>query len=239
MNNLNNPHSPPRRIAVLMFISVVLALHYFSYAGSAEADTFTPDSVLLDVPYASQVPLGEWNDPRQTDGCEEASILMAIMWAQGLNLSPGEIRQQVTGMSDYEQYFYGYFQDSSAQDTAKLMAQYFGYRNVAVQYGISTFDIKRALDVNQLVIVPLNPRIISTTLYNKATTRHTVVVTGYDNLTHEIIFHDPLLVHGANRRVAESVFNSALTDYPSGPHLKNTVHATAIITVSKPPVTSF
>ncbi len=38
---------------------------------------------VYNVPYVSQVPTGEWNDPRQIDGCEEAVMAMAIAWARG------------------------------------------------------------------------------------------------------------------------------------------------------------
>ena len=35
--------------------------------------------VLLNVPFTSQAPFGEWSDPRHQDGCEEAAALMAVM----------------------------------------------------------------------------------------------------------------------------------------------------------------
>ena len=45
--------------------------------------TSTPiKSVYYDVPFTSQAPLAEWDDPLQQDGCEEASSLMAASWAK-------------------------------------------------------------------------------------------------------------------------------------------------------------
>lgn len=183
------------------------------------------------VPYTSQAPLGQWNDPRQKDGCEEASVIMAMMWAQNLNFSREEIRQQIIGMSDYEQFFFGYYQDSSAGDTAKLITQYFGYGGATALYNISTDDIKATLDSGQLVIVPINPRVISTKLYNRSTLKHMVVVVGYDAARGEIIFHDPLV--GAYRHASESVFNKALADYPSGRNITSKNRTSAMIVVSK------
>jgi len=213
-------------------LTAAMLLHCLVLPAIAHADSFTTGPAVLNVPYTSQVPLGEWSDARQRDGCEEASIVMALMWAKGISFSPAEVRQQITGMSDFEQYFYGYYRDTSAQDTANLMVSYFGYPHVAVRYNISTEDIKAALDYGELVIVPLNPRVISTTLYNPATTHHTVVVVGYDSAAREIIFHDPL-VAGAYARAPEASFNAALADYPSGNHKTAAVHSTAMVLVSR------
>jgi len=208
---------------VLILAAIICS---FAFAGASQA-------AMLDVPYTSQVPLGQWNDPRQQDGCEEASILMGMMWVQGRQMSPEEARQQIVGMSDFEQYFFGYFQDTSAQDTANLMVQYFGFPNskIDVQHNIATANIKAAIDYGYLVIVPINPRVISTVLYNRATTRHMVVVVGYDNSTNEIIFHDPLV--GPFRRAAEMTFGAALADYPSGRHIAPASRPSSMIIINR------
>src|SRR3989344_4812592 len=38
--------------------------------------------VLLNMPFTSQAPNGEWSDPRHQDGCEEAAALMAAEWSK-------------------------------------------------------------------------------------------------------------------------------------------------------------
>jgi uncharacterized protein YvpB len=220
---MNNLFLTKIQIKTFFFIAI-LTISWFSLAPLSQA-------ALLDVPYTSQVPFGQWSDPRQRDGCEEASILMAMAWVRGGQISPEEARLQIDGMSDFEQYFFGYFEDSSAQDTANLIVQYFGYSKIDVQHNISTTSIKSALDFGYLVIVPINPRVISTVLYNNFTTRHMVVVVGYDNSTNEIIFHDPLT--GPNRRVAEATFGRALADYPSGRHIISNNRPSAMIIVAK------
>lgn len=217
-------HKQTLKTIIIVTVIVAAAGSFLSFANVSHA-------ALLDVPYTSQVPLGEWNDPRQKDGCEEASILMALMWAQGLQMSPAEVRQYIIGMSDFQQYFFGYFQDSSAQDTASLMAQYFGYPKVRAQHNISAENIKTAIDFGYLVIVPINPRILSTVLYNPSTTRHMVVVVGYDNATGEIIFHDPLI--GSYRRAPQFVFQQSLADYSSGRHIVAANRPSAMILVGR------
>ncbi len=38
--------------------------------------------VTQSVPFTVQAPLGDWTDARQQDGCEEASVLMAMAWVR-------------------------------------------------------------------------------------------------------------------------------------------------------------
>lgn len=227
-------HAPLKRTIVKTCILSAVVFN-FSLFDFARADIFWQDSVVLDVPFTTQVPLGEWNDPRQRDGCEETSLVMAMMWVQGLRLTPEQIRLNIVGMSDYEQYFYGYFQDSSAEDTARLMRDYFNYPYVTVRHQVSVADIKEELASDHLALVPLNPRIISTTLFNSATINHMVVVVGYDDTTNEIIYHDPLHANGAFVRTAQSTFQKAMADYPSGKHIVSKDRSSAMIVVSKPP----
>ncbi|HEX3095730.1 MAG TPA: C39 family peptidase [Patescibacteria group bacterium] len=214
-------------------ILIITAISITSIAGFqfARAQSL-PSNVLLQVPFSTQAPLGEWNDSRQQDGCEEVTIVMAWMWAQGINLTPDQIRNDITGMSDYEQYFYGYYRDSSAEDTAKLMTNYFGYQNVTVRHDINLTDIKSALAANELVITPINPRIISTVNYNRYTINHTVVVVGYDE--NNIIIHDPLHDWGSNLRIPQATFEKALADYPSGQrHVASKQRGKSMIVISK------
>lgn len=39
-----------------------------------------PEMVRLTVPFTAQAPTGNWDDVKQGNGCEEASILMAHAW---------------------------------------------------------------------------------------------------------------------------------------------------------------
>lgn len=218
-----------KKLSVLAIVTI-FSFNFGSF-NLTHANT-TSSNTLLSVPFSTQAPLGEWNDPRQADGCEETSIIMAWMWAQDITLTPDQIRNNIVGMSDYEQFFYGYYRDSSAEDTANLMMKYFNYTNVAVKHNAGIADIKAALNANQLIIAPINPRVISLSLYNRYTTNHTVVVVGYDE--QNIIIHDPLHAWRSNVRIPQAIFEKALADYTSGQyHINSGVRGKSIITVGK------
>src|SRR3989344_6679608 len=58
--------------------------------------TSSTSAVLLTVPFAAQAPFGEWSDPRQQDGCEEASTIMAMHWVRGdMSLTLEEAKKEI------------------------------------------------------------------------------------------------------------------------------------------------
>ena len=69
------------------------------------------ESVLYDIPFTPQAPLAQWDDPRQEDGCEEASVLMAVYWLRGQGLTPLTARREIIAAAEYQKKEYGTFKD--------------------------------------------------------------------------------------------------------------------------------
>lgn len=192
-----------------------------------------PQSTLLNVPYASQVPLGNWNDPRQQDGCEEASIAMALAWVNSATyLMPEEVERDIIRTSEYERAMWGFFQDTNAQDTAKLLTDYYLYEDVIVKENITAEDIKMELASNRVVLITLNTRATGLPIYRTGPVRHTIVVTGYDDSTDKLVIHDPLYREIQNYWISSSAINKALRNYDSGNHLP-TANGTALISIGR------
>jgi Peptidase_C39 like family len=191
-----------------------------------------PESVMLNVPFASQIPTGNWNDPRQLDGCEEASIIMAMAWTNGGNVPGEEVERDIINMSEYERAIFGFYQDTSAQDTARLMREFYQYQDVMVRENIGPEDIKQELAANRVVIIPINTRLTGLAMYRGGTSRHTVVAVGYDDASDQIIIHDPLYKTGQNIWIPSAALGNALSNYHSGNHLGGN-SGTALISVGK------
>ena len=83
------------------------------------------------VPFTSQAPLAEWDDSLQQDGCEEASSLMAVSWAQEETFqSPQETLNKLKAISHWQQQNYNSAIDTSAQDTLnRIIKGYFDYQS--------------------------------------------------------------------------------------------------------------
>lgn len=199
-------------VAIVMGLAINLLPFSFSVAENR------PQSTMLNVPYTSQAPFGEWWDPRQADGCEEAALVMAMTWLRGGTIPLEEAKRDIVNLSEYERVRFGFYQDTSILSTADLLKEFYGHKNYVVQYGITAEDIKNELAGGRLVIIPLNTQQLGASLYRNGPIRHTVVAVGYDDQTDTITVHDPYF-GGAYVKLSSSSINTALWDYYSGNHL--------------------
>ena len=193
-----------------------------------------PDTVLLNVPFTPQAPFAEWSDQRQADGCEEASILMAIYFVQDKELSLQDAKKEIIALSIFEQEQYGEYRDTSTQDTLKVLKAYFKYDNAYVFYDIERKDIQQELALGKVVIVLLDGTKLGNPYYTPpGPTRHALVIRGYDNLTKEYITNDPGTKHGEGYRYDYDVLENALIDYPTGYQEIIIKNRTAMLVVEK------
>jgi hypothetical protein len=198
-----------------------------------------PQSVILNVPYVMQAPLGDWSDRRQQYGCEEAAIVMAMAWVREAVNSPTDVIfkdeavRDIVNMSEYERVIYGFYEDTSAQDTARLMREFYLYPDVEVKENISTEDIKMELSKNRVVLLPLNTRLTGLSVYRNGPIRHMVIAVGYDDKNDEIIVHDPIFRNGEYFWMPASSLSAALWNYSSGNQRPLPPRTTALISVGK------
>lgn len=190
---------------------------------------------FLNVPFIAQAPLANWNDPRQQNGCEEASLLMAMGWITGERFTPAQNEKRITDFADWQIEKYGFSTDTNAEDSAKIMREYLKHDNVRVVHGISVGDIKKELVKGNLVIVPINGQRIGNPNYTSpGPLTHMFPILGYDSATDEFITNDPGTRLGAGYHYSSSAIENALQDYPTGAtHGYQTPGKTAMIVVEK------
>jgi hypothetical protein len=197
-------------------------------------DVVKPTRVLLNVPFTSQAPNGNWSDPRQEDGCEEASIYMAWLWIQGKSTSASEAEQAILDMSDFETKNYGNYNDLNAQDTAKLMQDYYGYKKLLVKIEPTLDDIFTELSNGHLVLVPTNGQRLGNPHYKQpGPTTHMLVVKGFDSVKQVFITNDPGTQFGNGYEYKYETLYNAIINYPSGDHEDQTGQPKAMIVVTK------
>jgi hypothetical protein len=205
---------PFRSMILALAVGMLISLVPYSFVGSFGR----PQSTMLNVPYTTQAPLGEWSDPRQADGCEEAALVMAMAWLRGGSIPPEEAKRDIINMSEYERVKLGFYQDTSMADTGALLKDYYGHSNYIVQYGITSDDIKNELAGNRVVLIPLNTQRLGGVYGPNGPPRHTVVAVGYDDQADTITIHDPYQ-GGEYRAIPSKNIDAALWDYNSGVHL--------------------
>ncbi|MCH7759451.1 C39 family peptidase, partial [Patescibacteria group bacterium] len=136
---------------------------------------------------------------------------------EGLTLLQAET--EILALVDFEEKTYGYSNDTSAEDTAKLFKSYFNYDLVSLRYGIDYQDIKVELAKGNLIIVPANGTKLGNPYFTPpGPLEHMLVIRGYDDLTQEFITNDPGTKRGEGFRYDYQVLENAIRDYPSGYH---------------------
>lgn len=176
----------------------------------------------IDTPFVAQAPFAEWEDLRQQEGCEEASVLMAMHWVQGKTSIDGQMaKDAIIDMSEQQRTVYGTYIDTSAQDTVdRLFKRYYNYHNVEVEYAITLADIRSELMKGNLVIVPINGKSIQNPYFRAGgPQRHMIVIIGFDWQTGEFITHEPGTKRGENYRYSSERLGASLRDYPSGNYI--------------------
>lgn len=178
--------------------------------------------VLLDVPFVSQAPIGNWDDPRQQDGCEEAAAYMAYLWAVGAAppKTLAEQERKIVEISDWEEEKYGGYHDTAVEDTVeRIYRQYFKYDKVKVIKDITVNKIKQELAMDNLIQVPADGRVLGNPYYTApGPERHNLLITGYDEETGEFVTNDNGTRRGEGYRYKYEVLVSAIRDYPTGYH---------------------
>lgn len=180
-----------------------------------------PKNVLLDIPFTSQAPFGNWEDQRQQDACEEASSLMVMYWLSGNILTRENAEIEILAITDYEEKKYDNFHDTSAMDTMeKIIKKYFNYDSVELRENISLEDIKQELFKGNAIIIPMNGQKLKNPYYTApGPERHMLVARGYDVNKKEFITNDPGTKRGEKYRYSENLFYNAIRDYPTGDHV--------------------
>lgn len=180
------------------------------------------ETVILDVPFFSQAPLGEWSDPRQQEGCEEASALMAVLWARGeAGLSREAAKAEILAISAYEEKNYGNYHDTSAADTLKIIINgYLKYDRAELKEDANLEDLKQELAKGNVVILPMDGKKLKNPNFTAdGPERHNIVIRGWDEEKKEFITNDPGTRKGEGYRYSENIIEAAWRDYLSGTHV--------------------
>ena len=191
--------------------------------------------IIENVPFTPQAPFADWQDPRQQDGCEEASALMAVRWVRGQELSRQEALNKILDLSDFLENKYGEYRDTSLPDMKdQIFRDYFDYNDVEVQKDIQIKDIIRELDKGNLVLTPMDGQKLPNPYYTPpGPSRHMIVVRGYNPKKEVFITNDPGTRHGELFQYDTRDFYDSIRAYPTGYHEPIPEISRDIITVKK------
>ncbi len=183
------------------------------------APTPTPSpvqgAVNLGVQFFSQAPRGDWSLPWQ-EACEEASSVLVATYWNGEVLTTDTMEQHILAAVQWEKEHYGYYEHTTARQTADMMKALYGFKDVRVEYDIGIARIAEHLRAGRPVIVPLAGRLLGNPYYTQpGPAYHMLVVKGI-TAGGDIITNDVGTRHGHNLTYAPDVFLNAMHDAPQG-----------------------
>lgn len=196
--------------------------------------------ILHDVPFTPQAPFAEWKDPRQQEGCEEASALMAVHFARGKKIESREsARAEILAISKFQEDKFGNYHDTSAKDTAGwILEGYYKFKNYKIRPVASAEAIVNELAAGNIVIVPVNGRALKNIYFTQpGPQRHMLVVTGYDRKAGQFITNETGIKNGEGWRYDKDLFFEAIRDYDTGYHAPITTIPKVMITIAREPST--
>lgn len=147
--------------------------------------------VILEVPFVSQAPFRIWDLPYK-EFCEEASVYSLHLWKEGKPTPPAdELDRALKDIQAWEMANLRTWEDTTADETARILKEKFGYANTKVVRGIGIAEMLDQLAHGTPIIVPAAGRELSSPYYRPpGPLYHMVVVIGFDDEREEFITND-------------------------------------------------
>lgn len=140
-----------------------------------------PDEVNLAVPFTTQAPYSDWNEPYQ-NACEEASAIMVNAFYQGKTgkIAPADADIAIKKLVAYENATFGDYKDTNADQTAQFLRDYYGFKTVLVKSFKTIGELKQVLALGYPIIIPADGRLLGNPNYrNGGPAYHMLVLRGY------------------------------------------------------------
>ena len=130
--------------------------------------------------------------------------------------TPDDADRQIKEMVAWETEHFGYYEDTTAEETAEIARVYYGYaasRAVAIS---SIEDVKREIDKGNAVILPAAGKMLKNPYFSGDGPRyHMLVAKGYTK-DGKIITNDPGTRRGADFLYDQAVLWNAIHDWNGG-----------------------
>lgn len=224
--------------ASLIFLSGIKVLPVLGAASSTPLanEIKKTKTIIINVPFTSQAPLGQWSDERQQDGCEEAAALMARAWRDKVKSYTKNVwRQKIIALSEWENKKYGEYRDVSLSDMqAWIFKDYFKDSLTEIKIIKSANDLISELEKGNIILMPSNGRALKNPNFTSpGPERHMILIKGYDYQKKQFITNDPGTRRGENYRYSEKIILAAIRPYRTGNKLPFDALVKEVLVVKK------
>lgn len=181
----------------------------------ADNNLVLPREFNLDVPFIAQAPFAVW-DHLHEEACEEAAVIMADAFYRGRRLTKQEGDEAISAVADWEIRMLGHWEDTNAEETARILREYYGYAKVAVVAEPTIAIMKRELVKGHLIILPTAGQLLHNPYFSGAgPPYHMLVLRGWTKAGMMIV-NDPGTKRGEGYLYAPEVLMNAIHDWNGG-----------------------
>lgn len=174
-----------------------------------------PLEINLSVPFTAQAPFAIW-DVLHEDACEEASVVMVARFYKNQTITgPADADEEIKKLAAWEDQNFGFNKDTSAELTARMLKEYYGFADVIVKYDSeATIEmIKKELISGRPVIVPNFGQALKNPFFRApGPVYHMIVIKGYTK-DDKFIVNDPGTKRGADFIYKQDTLMKAINDW--------------------------
>lgn len=173
-----------------------------------------PDEIHYDVPFTSQAPFRNWGMPYQ-EACEEAAVLITMRYFDNQGFRDKyDARDALLKIIDWEKQNFGFYKDSSATTTAKIITDFYNYKNVKINYKITIEKIKKELAEGNLIIIPVAGRNLENPYFTPpGPIYHNLVIIGYNDEKEIFYTNDPGIMSGKDFKYSYQNIIESIADW--------------------------
>ncbi|OGJ55276.1 hypothetical protein A2483_04830 [Candidatus Peregrinibacteria bacterium RIFOXYC2_FULL_33_13] len=146
------------------------------------------------------------------EACEESSIILAMNYILNRTMTLDEFHEELLKIVNFEKENFGYYEDTSVSKTNEIINTFYNYKNTEIVSNANINTIKKILNNEGIVIVPLAGRNIGNPYYNPpGPYYHMLVIKGYDE--QNFITHDVGTKKGENFKYRYDVLIDNIHDF--------------------------
>lgn len=199
-------------------------------SSSVQKDGVFPKTFLLSLPFTSQAPEKNWDQPWQ-DACEEAAVLMVNAYYSDKTLDVTTAKEEILKMVEWEETQKGWGRSIEIEKIQDIFNEYLKYsstkKTVSIIENPTVDQIKQFVVKGQPVLVVADGKVLPNPHFrNGGPQYHALVIKGYTET--EFITNDPGTQFGENFKYTYDDLLDSIRDWNEG-DVKNGKQAVLVI----------